>query len=119
MARQHIGGQVKSKPHNDNYEELYDITDDLTNEVINIKHTAVRLLTKNVTIEGDGTSYIEHNLSYNPATDELQVIYYTLLLEKDVNYIEHENNRAITLLDWSIDTGETVYFKLYKNVISE
>lgn len=61
------------------------------------------------------TSTILHNLSYDIVHDDLLVLYQGVMLEEGVNY-NHLSSTAIRLLDWSVSSGERMYFRLYKNV---
>jgi hypothetical protein len=62
------------------------------------------------------TANIVHNLFYDILHDDLQVFYKGILLDYIENYTHNVNNIAITLAGWTIVTGETISFKLYKNV---
>lgn len=62
------------------------------------------------------TTNIVHNLSYSSTTDDMVIVYKGVLLESGVNYTHNSNGISIDLLDWSISSGDTVYFKVYKNV---
>jgi hypothetical protein len=75
-----------------------------------------KIKTEVIVIMGNGITNIVHNLSYDPLHDDLLVIYDNVILEKGLNYTENVNKISIDLIDWSLDNGEKVYFKLYKNV---
>ena len=57
--------------------------------------------------------------NYNPYVDILDIYYGNGYLELRVHFKLDELNRTIDLLGWSLDTGETLYFKVYKNILSE
>lgn len=63
----------------------------------------------------NNTTNIVHNLAFNPAKDDLVVSYKGILLNLTDNYTHNSNNISIDL-DWSINTGEKVMFRLYKDV---
>lgn len=68
----------------------------------------------------DETSYIPTGFTdyYGSEFDDLQVFdgYTGSPLIKDVNYIENTDNISIQLTDWTIDIGDSILFKLYKNL---
>lgn len=61
-------------------------------------------------------SSITHGLDYNNTTDDLQVFYNGLLLEEGTNYTNSSDFHTINLTSWTINSGDKVYFKLYKYV---
>lgn len=106
MELEVIGGLIQKAPHNKNYKALGDNLDEL-----NKKQTLLATYVAN----SDNTSHIIHNLTFDPLKDELFVYYKGILLEKDINYIENNDNKSIELTDWVIKTDEKVKFILYKN----
>lgn len=75
-----------------------------------------KIKTATFTAVANNTTNIVHNLTYDPLHDDLLAFYMGLLLENPLNYTDNVNNISINLVDWSINTGEKIYFKLYKNV---
>ena len=76
-----------------------------------------KLTTSTFTAITNDTTNIVHNLStYDSAKDDLLVFYNGILLTKTINYTENANKISIDLVGWNIDIGESIYFRLYKNV---
>jgi len=57
-----------------------------------------------------------NNSNFNPELDVLRVIHKGLELIKDVEYEIAEDGALISLLDWSLNTGERIDFFVKKNV---
>lgn len=74
----------------------------------------IKLSTFTATV--DGTTNIVYGLVYNPAKDDLLVFYGGLLLDIGINYNNNVNNISVDLLVWSVNIGEKIMFKLYKDV---
>ena len=75
-----------------------------------------KILEMTITASTDNTTVIVHNLSYNPSNDDMVVIYQGIILEENVNYVQVSGNLSIDLQNWSINTGEKIKFKIYKNM---
>lgn len=75
-----------------------------------------KIRTSVFTATTNGTNVITHNLPYNSTYDDLKVFYSGILLVKGSNYTENANNTSITLLDWTINSNDTIDFILYKSV---
>lgn len=59
---------------------------------------------------------VVHNLTFNPTKDDLVVSYRGILLDVNDNYKHNANYNSIDLVGWSINTGEKILFRLYKDV---
>jgi len=110
MAIETIQGEISAAPHNNNYV-------DLDNRVTSVQsQTNSKIGVAVFTATANATTNIIHNLTYNPITDDLLVVYGGLFLEVDINYQNNINNISINLLGWSINIGEKIGFKIYRNV---
>lgn len=131
LARQNVGGLVKKTPHNNNYIELYNKTEDLNEmtEILNNKITnaenditiivdslSEKVKIVHLTATSDNAFHLIHNLNYEPRNDDLIITYRGLLLEKNIHYVENSDNKSIDLLDWSINKNERIIFVLYKDI---
>lgn len=54
-------------------------------------------------------------VNYTYGIDVLNVYYQNLLLFENVNYTINNNHISIDLLDFTINTGETIRFEIYRN----
>lgn len=54
-------------------------------------------------------------VDYDTNHDDMIVSYNGVLLENPDNYTVNANNSSIDLSSWSIDSGNVVRFRLYKN----
>ena len=88
----------------------------LTQAFSTIQELKERISIATFTATASNTTRIVHNLTYNPMTDELQVYYMGILIEKVENYIENTDNISINLNGWSLDLGEKIKFILYKGL---
>lgn len=62
------------------------------------------------------TTSITHGLNYVPASDFLMVFYNGLILEENKNFTSSSDHHSITLSSWSMSSGESIFFMLFKNV---
>lgn len=88
----------------------------LTEAFSTVQELKERISIATFTATASNTTRIVHNLTYNKLTDELQVYYMGMLLEKADNYIENTDNISINLSGWSLDLGEKIKFVLYKKI---
>ena len=107
MSIQIIGGEIRSQPHNENYNALNEKIDSVNNN---------KIKTTTFTATSDNTTRIIHNLPYISTKDDLLVVYMGLLLERGVNYNDNADGVSIDLLNWSINVGDKILFTLYKNI---
>jgi len=79
---------------------------------------ASKIKTMTYTAVSDGISNVVHNLSYNPVTDDLNVIDLTFGQQLSVgdSYSENANLISIDLIGWTLSVGDKINFHLTKNV---